>query len=113
MSLRILIGYEKPGQRGQSTALYVGPEGSELRRIQAENTTHASFLILNNPAGIRKTNDRFGAAPAAQPAKKKTGRKPAPEPGPALPEDSGPGLPDEAGPAADEAAPTPESPDLL
>lgn len=112
MSLNILIGFDSPACKGAATTLYAGPSGAEVERLRAENTTCASFLILKNPAGIRKSNPRY-VEPAAQPAKKKTGRKPAAEPGPALPEDSGPGLPDEAGPAADEAAPTPESPDLL
>lgn len=55
MSLHILIGHEKPGQRGLAKALYVGASGSELQQARAAATC-GSFTILNNPQGLRKSN---------------------------------------------------------
>jgi hypothetical protein len=59
MSLRILIGHEFPGQRGQARALYIGDSGQALETAKAQDTTSASFTILNNPLGVRKSNPRF------------------------------------------------------
>lgn len=98
MSLNILIGFDCSACKGSATTLYAGPSGAEIERLRAENTTCASFLILKNPVGIRKSNPRY-VEPAAQPAKKKAGRKPADE---------------VQAPAADESpAPAAESPGLL
>lgn len=97
MSLNILIGFDSPACKGAATTLYAGPSGAEIERLRAENTTFASFLILKNPVGIRKSNPRY-VEPAAQPAKKKAGRKAADE-APAS--------------APDEAPPASESPGLL
>lgn len=81
MSLRILIGHELPGQRGQASTLYIGDSGQALEQVKAANTTSASFTILNNPLGIRKSNPRYVApvvvkdqeqpAPADTPPKSK------------------------------------------
>lgn len=64
MGLHILIGHEKPGQRGAAQALYVGPSGAELQQVKAKATC-GSFTILNNPPGLRKSNGNY--MPAAEP----------------------------------------------
>lgn len=53
MPLRIVIGFSRPGSRGASRVVYVGESGAEadLARLAAPD---ASFLVLNNPVGIRK-----------------------------------------------------------
>lgn len=61
MSLHILIGHEKPGQRGLAKALYVGPSGTELQQTKAAATC-GSFTILNNPLGLRKSNAAYNPA---------------------------------------------------
>lgn len=61
MSLRILIGHEKPGQRGLAKALYVGDSGQELELAKAKATC-GSFTILNNPVGLRKSNPSHNPA---------------------------------------------------
>lgn len=61
MSLHILIGHEKPGQRGQAKALYVGTSGTELNAARA-TATCGSFTILNNPLGLRKSNPSHNPA---------------------------------------------------
>lgn len=65
MGLHILIGHEKPGQRGAAQALYVGPSGAELQQVKAKATC-GSFTILNNPPGLRKSNGNY-IPPAAEP----------------------------------------------
>jgi hypothetical protein len=73
MSLHILIGHEKPGQRGTAEALYVGDSGQALQLAKAR-TTCGSFTILNNPTGLRKSNPGYiptvkaEAAPETAPA---------------------------------------------
>lgn len=69
MSLRILLGFDRPGTRGQPTLLYAGGSGTELQEIQAKNKACASFLILNNPVGIRKSNPNYAEPAAATPKK--------------------------------------------
>lgn len=60
MSLQILIGHEKPGQRGTATALYVGNSGADLQLAKATaGPTIGSFTILNNPLGLRKSNSTY------------------------------------------------------
>ncbi len=61
MSLQILIGHEKPGQRGTAKALYVGTSGTELNAARAAATC-GSFTILNNPLGLRKSNPSHNPA---------------------------------------------------
>lgn len=58
MSLHILIGHEKPGQRGHAEALYVGPSGVDLQAAKAKATC-GSFTILSNPQGQRKSNAAY------------------------------------------------------
>lgn len=65
MSLHILIGHEKPGQRGQAQALYVGPSGVDLQAAKAKATC-GSFTILSNPQGQRKSNPNFIAPSPVQ-----------------------------------------------
>lgn len=65
MSLRLLIGFSQPGQRGEAKALYIGQSGSEAESVRANDTTCASHLVVNNPIGIRKSNPRFVAGSAA------------------------------------------------
>lgn len=63
MSLRILIGHSLPGQRGTATPLYIGPNGSALDAARtAAGPAIGSFTILNNPAGLRKSNPAYQAA---------------------------------------------------
>jgi hypothetical protein len=58
MSLHILIGHEKPGQRGHAEALYIGPSGVDLQAAKAKATC-GSFTILSNPQGQRKSNPAY------------------------------------------------------
>ena len=66
MSLRLLIGYERPGQRGAAKVIYCGDSGSELDAARSADTTSASFGLINNPVMVRKTNANFQAPPAIQ-----------------------------------------------
>lgn len=66
MSIRILIGHSRPGQRGDSTVLYCGPSGSELEAVKASTRHVASFSIVNNADAIRKHNPNYD--PAAMPS---------------------------------------------
>lgn len=58
MSLHILIGHERPGQRGRAAALYIGPSGVDLQAAKAKATC-GSFTILSNPQGQRKSNPNY------------------------------------------------------
>ena len=60
MSLHILIGHEKPGQRGTASALYVGSSGVDLQAAKAKATC-GSFTIFSNPQGQRKSNPAYVA----------------------------------------------------
>lgn len=62
MSLRLLIGFSRLGQRGTAKVVYCGESGSELETARAQDTRSASFRILNNPLGINKSNPNFQPA---------------------------------------------------
>lgn len=53
MALRIVIGFSRPGCRGSARPVYVGDSGAEADAARA-SAPDASFLVLNNPVGVRK-----------------------------------------------------------
>lgn len=65
MSLRILIGHSRPGQRGTPSLIYVGESGTEMETARAAAVHIPSFSILNNSDAIRKNNPDYN--PAAKP----------------------------------------------
>lgn len=99
MSLHVVIGFADKKQKSSPHAVYCGPSGAEARAAMAASTAE-SFLVLNNPFGLRKNNPNAAAnrllqapAPAASPA-----------PVEEAPVSEAP-APVEEAPAADEAAP--------
>lgn len=66
MSLKIVIGFPQPGNRGTPFPVYIGPLGSEALEARAACKTAASFLVQDNPDGLIKSNPAFDPA-APQP----------------------------------------------
>lgn len=115
MSLHVVIGFADKKQKSSPHAVYCGPSGAEARAAMAASTAE-SFLVLNNPFGLRKNNPNAAAnrllqapAPAASPApvdgapfdEALVSEAPAPVDEASAPVETAPA------PAADEAAPSP------
>lgn len=67
MRLHITVGYDGTGSDATPTCLYCGPNG-DAARAAMKTTDYVRFLVIQNPVGIRKSNDAYVAPPVSAPA---------------------------------------------
>jgi len=64
MSLHVVIGFSKPGCKGDPSVVYCGRSAASAIAARDADTEHASFELLQNVIGIRKDNSRHVPPPA-------------------------------------------------